>query len=31
MLHARGYAVHAPTTPFEPFAFERRDPNRTMS
>ena len=26
MLHARGYAVHAPTTPFEPFAFERRDP-----
>jgi uncharacterized zinc-type alcohol dehydrogenase-like protein len=26
MLQARGYAVHAPTTPFEPFAFQRRDP-----
>ena len=26
MLDARGYAVHSPTTPFEPFSFERRDP-----
>jgi len=27
MLDARGYAAHSPTTPFEPFSFERRDPN----
>ena len=27
MLDARGYAVHDATSPFEPFSFERRDPN----
>jgi uncharacterized zinc-type alcohol dehydrogenase-like protein len=26
MLDAHGYAAHSPTTPFEPFSFERRDP-----
>jgi uncharacterized zinc-type alcohol dehydrogenase-like protein len=26
MLDARGYAVHSPTSEFEPFSFERRDP-----
>jgi uncharacterized zinc-type alcohol dehydrogenase-like protein len=27
MLDARGYAVHDATSPFEPFSFERRDPD----
>ncbi|MFN3388129.1 MAG: NAD(P)-dependent alcohol dehydrogenase [Allosphingosinicella sp.] len=27
MLDARGYAVHSPDSAFEPFSFERRDPN----
>lgn len=27
MLDARGYAVQSATAPFEPFSFERRDPN----
>ena len=27
MLDARGYAVHDATSAFEPFSFERRDPN----
>ena len=27
MLDARGYAAHDATSPFEPFSFERRDPN----
>jgi hypothetical protein len=26
MLDANGYAVHSPSDPFAPFAFERRDP-----
>jgi uncharacterized zinc-type alcohol dehydrogenase-like protein len=27
MIHAKGYAVQSATSPFEPFGFERRDPN----
>jgi uncharacterized zinc-type alcohol dehydrogenase-like protein len=27
MMHAHGYAAHSPSTPFESFRFERRDPN----
>jgi uncharacterized zinc-type alcohol dehydrogenase-like protein len=26
MIEAKAYAVHSPTTPFEPFSLERRDP-----
>lgn len=27
MQQTRGYAVYSPTAPFQPFSFERRDPN----